>query len=125
MKEYENIDKIEAFIKSKKEEILNLEQQKQEHLQKIEEFEQHKTALNGLITELQQKIDGFVFPIKEYLHYHSQYKEGWFQAISSEIAIPHKEKTQLLEECELTAIEHLKEMKLSDTDFQNLVYSNN
>lgn len=125
MKEYENIDKIEAFIKSKKEEILNLEQQKQEYLQKIEEFEQHKTALNGLITELQQKIDGFVFPIKEYLHYHSQYKEGWFQAISSELAMPHKEQKQLLEECELTAIEHLKEMNLIDTDFQNLVYSNN
>ena len=91
----------------------------------MEEFEQHKTVLNGLIKEVQQKIDGFIFPIKEYLHYHSQYKEGWFQAINTEIALPHKEKLELLEACENTTIQHLKEMNLTDTDFQNLVYSNN
>ncbi|QWX84965.1 ABC transporter permease [Cellulophaga sp. HaHaR_3_176] len=125
MKEFENIDKIKAFIKSKKEEIFNLEGQKKEHIKKMEEFEHQKTVLKGLITELQQKIEGFIFPIKEYLHYHSQYKEGWFQAISSEIAIPHREKAELLEECEQTTVLHLKEMNLTENDFQNLVYSHN
>ena len=125
MKEYENIDKIKAFIRSRNEELVNLDIQRNEHLHKMEEFEQHKTVLNGLIKEVQQKIDGFIFPIKEYLHYHSQYKEGWFQAINTEIALPHKEKLELLEACENTTIQHLKEMNLTDTDFQNLVYSNN
>ena len=73
----------------------------------------------------QSKIDGFVFPVKEYLNYHHQYKEGWFQAIGTEIALAKREKEELLEKCEEIANEHLKELDLLDSDFQNLVYSKN
>ncbi|MCX2681761.1 ABC transporter permease [Galbibacter sp. EGI 63066] len=125
MKEHENIDKIKVFIKNKKEELKNLDAKRQEVLEKVHEFEKKTTLVKGLISELQSKIDGFIFPIKEYLLYHSQYKEGWFQAINTEIALPHKEKHELLEGCEAISEQHLCEMKLNENDYQHLVYSKN
>ncbi len=125
MKEYENIDKIKVFIKNKKEEILNLKNTKATIDEKIEGFRHQMTEVNGKISEIQAKINGFIFPIKEYLLYHSQFKEGWFQAINTEIALPTKQKNELLEECERISTEYLAKMKLTDPDFQNLVYSKN
>jgi len=123
MKEFENIDKIRAFIREKKENLLNLEKLKTEYSNKINDFKQQIVTINGKISELQSKIDGFVFPVKEYLHYHHQYKEGWFQAINTEIALPHKEKVELLEGCENLSEEHLGKLNLVDPDFQHLIYS--
>lgn len=125
MKEFENIDKIRAFIRGKKENMMDLEKLKAEYINKINDFKQQIVTINGKISELQSKIDGFVFPVKEYLHYHHQYKEGWFQAINTEIALPHKEKLELLEGCENLSEEHLGKMNLVDPDFQHLVYSKN
>lgn len=123
MKEFENIDKIRAFIRGRKENLLNLEKLKTEYINKINDFKQQIVTINGKISELQSKIDGFVFPVKEYLHYHHQYKEGWFQAINTEIALPHKEKVELLENCENLSEEHLGKLNLVDPDFQHLIYS--
>jgi hypothetical protein len=125
MKEFENIDKIRAFIRGKKENLMDLEKLRAEYINKINDFKQQIVTANGRISELQSKIDGFVFPVKEYLHYHYQYKEGWFQAIETQIALPHKEKTELLESCEHYSEEHLSKLNLVDPDFQHLVYSQN
>lgn len=125
MKEYENIDKIKVFIRNKKEEISNLKATKNTIDEKIDRFRHQMTEVNGKISEVQAKINGFIFPIKEYLLYHSQYKEGWFQAINTEIALPTKQKNELLEECERISTEYLAKMKLTDPDFQHLVYSKN
>ncbi|OOG75449.1 ABC transporter permease [Flavobacterium sp. A45] len=125
MKEFENIDKIRAYIRGQKEKLIDLEKLKTEYSNKVNDFRQQIVGITGKIAELQSKIDGFVFPIKEYLHYHHQYKEGWFQAINTEIALPHKEKTELLENCDLLSIEHLDKLNLIDPDFQHLVYSKN
>jgi len=125
MKEYENLDKIKIFISNKKEEIKNLERVKVGIINKIDEFKNKLTEINGSISEVQSKINGFIFPIKEYLLYHNQYKEGWFQAINTEIALPNKEKEELLGACDQMAQNHLKAMDLSDQDFQHLVYSKN
>lgn len=125
MKEFENIDKIRAFIRGKKEKLIDLDKLKVDIIAKINDFKQQVITLNGKNSELQSKIDGFVFPVKEYLHYHHQYKEGWFQAINTEIALPHKEKIELLEGCENLSEEHLGKMNLVDPDFQHLVYSKN
>ncbi|MFH6999782.1 ABC transporter permease [Flavobacterium sp. FlaQc-57] len=125
MKEFENIDKIRAFIRGKKENMIDLEKLKTEYLNKINDFKQQIVTITGKISELQSKIDGFVFPVKEYLHYHHQYKEGWYQAIGTEIALPYKEKEELLQSCELFSEEHLSKLNLIDPDFQHLVYSKN
>ncbi|MEN2401499.1 ABC transporter permease [Flavobacterium sp. MC2016-06] len=125
MKEFENIDKIRAFIRGKKENLIDLEKLKTEYNNKINAFKEQIVTITGKISELQSKIDGFVFPVKEYLHYHHQYKEGWFQAINTEIALANKEKTELLENCELHSEEHLSRLNLVDPDFQHLVYSKN
>ena len=123
MKEFENIDKIRAFIRGKKENLIDLEKLKTEYINKINDFKQQIIIVTGKIAELQSKIDGFIFPVKEYLHYHHQYKEGWFQAIGTEIALPYKEKEELLESCEFHSEEHLNKLNLTDPDFQHLVYS--
>ncbi|TDW48737.1 hypothetical protein EV144_103254 [Flavobacterium sp. 270] len=123
MKEFENIDKIRAFIRGKKEKMVDLDKLKTEYVNKINDFKQQIVTITGKISELQSKIDGFVFPVKEYLHYHHQYKEGWFQAIGTEIALPYREKEELLESCEQHSEEHLSKLNLIDPDFQHLVYS--
>lgn len=125
MKEYENLDKIKVFIQNKKEEIRNLQRVKEEMGEKLSEFRNQIIEVKGKIAEIQSKINGFIFPIKEYLLYHTQYKEGWFQAIMTEIALPSNKKEELLQSCEDMADLHLKEMKLTDNDFQHLVYSKN
>jgi hypothetical protein len=126
MKEYENMDKIRMFIRAKREELVILDKQKNENTERISNFKQQLATIVGKIALLQSKIDGFVFPIKEYLNYHNQYREGWYQAIETEIALPHKEKTQLLENCEEITTQHLKELNLGiDPDYQHLVYSKN
>lgn len=125
MKEFEKLDQIKVFIKSKREQIEYFEKQLKKVFEKINEFKSKISDESGKINVLQAKIDGFVFPVKEYLNYHTQYKEGWFQAINTEIALPKKEKEELLQECEGTANEHLKSLDLINPDFQHLVYSKN
>jgi hypothetical protein len=125
MKEFENIDKIRAFIRGKRQNLIDLEKLKTDYNNKVNDFKQQIVTITGKISELQSKIDGFVFPVKEYLHYHHQYKEGWFQAINTEIALPYTEKTELLQDCDLSSEEHLSKLNLIDPDFQHLVYSKN
>ncbi|MDC8002727.1 ABC transporter permease [Aureisphaera galaxeae] len=123
MKEHENVDKIKAFIRSKKEEIHNLNIHKNDLLSKISIIKQEISSIQGKIAELQAKIDGFIFPVKEYLHYHYQYREGWYQAINAELALPAKEKNELRNKCEEVAKKHLQELNLTEMDFQNLIFT--
>ncbi len=125
MHEYENLDKIKAFIRIKKEELKNLLHKRTELQDSMDKIKQQITSINGKIAELQSKIDGFVFPVKEYLHYHYQYKEGWYQAISAELALPHKEKDELLDRCEEVSKTHLSEHNLNEMDFQHLLFTKN
>ncbi|WP_426429953.1 ABC transporter permease [Winogradskyella sp. HB-48] len=124
MKEHENVDKIKGFIRNKKEEIKNLTHRKNNLTEKINSVKQEITGIKGEISELQSKIDGFIFPIKEYLHYHYQYKEGWYQAINAELALPNKEKMALRNSCEEVSKEHLDELKLDELEGQNLIFTN-
>lgn len=123
MKEHENIDRIKGFIKTKIEEIKLLEITKSEIIEEINTLKKKIVEITGKITELQSVIDGFVLNLKQYLLYHYQYKEGWFQAVASEIALPQQRQNEILEQCESIAHEHLKKLNLIDPDFQNVVYS--
>jgi len=123
MKEHENIDRIKGYIKSKMEEIKLLENTKNEIIEEINELKKKIVEVTGKIAELQSVIDGFVLNLKQYLLYHYQYKEGWFQAVASEIALPQQRQNEILEQCESIAHDHLKKLNLIDPDFQNVVYS--
>ncbi|WP_333809258.1 ABC transporter permease [Flavobacterium sp.] len=125
MKEYEKLDAIKIYIRSKNEEIKNIEKQLVKVTHLVNDFKNKIIEETGKINLLQSKIDGFVFPIKEYLNYHNQYKEGWFQAIGTEIALAKISKEELLLECDKTANEHLETLGLINPDFQHLVYSKN
>ncbi len=123
MKEHENIDKIKGYIKTKMEEIKLLENNKNEIIEEINTLKKRSVEITGKTTELQSVIDGFVLNLKEYLLYHYQYKEGWFQAVASEIVLSQQRQNEILEQCEQVAHEHLKKHNLIDPDFQNVVYS--
>ncbi|WP_299311424.1 ABC transporter permease [uncultured Aquimarina sp.] len=125
MREHENVDKIRAYIGSVKEELKILLKRKTELLDSINQLKQETTYIKGKIAEVQSKIDGFIFPVKEYLHYHYQYKEGWYQAINTELAMPHKEKDELLNNCEEVSKAHIQEHNLNQMDHQHLVFGKN
>ncbi|PTX58814.1 hypothetical protein C8N46_112122 [Kordia periserrulae] len=124
MKEHENVDKIRAFIRNKRQEIRNALDKKDKNLTKISNLKKEIAAIKGTIAELQSKIDGFIFPVKEYLHYHYQYEEGWYQSINAELAIPSKEKSELKQRCKEVSVKHLQQLNLSeDMDYQHLVFT--
>lgn len=125
MKEYENVDKIKSFIRGKQAEIKNAIQKKTELNTQMEEVKKDITTINGVISELQSKIDGFIFPVKEYLLYHYQYVEGWYQSINAELKFPQNHLDQLHQECEIIAEKHLQALNLNGMDYQNLVFTKN
>ena len=122
MKEHENVDKIKVFILNQKETIKNAIKKKEELAVLIDNVQQEVTAIKGKITELQSKIDGFIFPVKEYLHYHYQYVEGWFQAINSELQFPIKQLDEIRETCETVASNHLQALNLKGLEVQNIIF---
>lgn len=122
MKEHENIDKIKNFIQHKKQEIKNLYDRKQELTVKISDVRQQITQINGIIAELQAKIDGFIFPKKTYHQYHNQYVEGWLQAISAEISLPDKPKQALLESSSEVAGIFLRELDNNEPGPEQIIY---
>ncbi|HWV74037.1 MAG TPA: hypothetical protein VN040_20100, partial [Pseudosphingobacterium sp.] len=123
MKEHENLDKINGFVKTKLEEIKRLRTAKGEITEEINNLKRKAVEITGKIEELQTVIDGFIMNLKQYLLYHNQYKEGWFQAIGSELNIAHASKTKLLEDCESISNTHLQSLNLINPDFQNVIYS--
>ncbi|TVZ46923.1 ABC transporter permease [Olleya sp. Hel_I_94] len=122
MKEHENVDKIKVFILNQKETIKNSIKKKDELAILIDTVQQELTAIKGKITELQSKIDGFIFPVKEYLLYHYQYVEGWYQAINSELQFPIKQLDEIRENCEAVASKHLDVLNLKGIEVQNIIF---
>ncbi len=123
MKEYENMDLIKAFIRRKREEIQNYQNEIDKIDSKIPAIKEEINGILGKIDELQTKIDGFILPVRKYLNYHYQFAEGWFRVITSEIALPHKEQEELLLRCKNISEQHLKRLGLEEADFQNLLYT--
>ena len=124
MKEYESLDKINVYINAKKKEIRNIKSQLTALILKSDALKGKITEVKGKVSEIQSKVDGFIFPVKTYLHYHHQYVEGWFQAIGTEIALPKKQKDELLENCQNICNDHLDKLKLNEDSTQNTIYAN-
>lgn len=123
MKEFENIDKIKGFIRSKQQELSRAEDTQTKITIECEAIKQRISAIRGKIEELQFKIDGFILNVKQYLLYHSQYKEGWFQAIAKELNFNSDKKHDIIQDCEDIANEHLKSLDLLKTNHQHIIYS--
>tara|TARA_B110000046_G_C13008806_1_gene405699 strand:+ start:504 stop:1811 length:1308 start_codon:yes stop_codon:yes gene_type:complete len=114
MKEHESLDEMNVFINAKKQEIANIKIQLKKLIFKNDALKEKITEVKGNISELQSKIDGFIFPVKKYLHYHHQYVEGWLQSIGTEIALPAKQKNELLESCQVVCNDHLEKLKINE-----------
>tara|TARA_R110001592_G_scaffold20205_1_gene82305 strand:+ start:629 stop:1897 length:1269 start_codon:yes stop_codon:yes gene_type:complete len=125
MKEYESLDKINIFIAAKKREILNLLDKKHKINEDLVSIKTKISEIQGKIAELTSKIQGFIFPVKTYLHYHHQYAEGWNTAISTELALPRKQHDELLLECKNVCEEHLQRLNLDEAVEQNIIYAKN
>jgi hypothetical protein len=123
MKEHESLDRINVFVNAKKKEIVNLRSELKELGLKNDSLKSKITEAKGKVSEIQSKIDGFIFPVKKYLHYHHQYVEGWFQAIGTEIALPARQKDELLENCQTVCNDHLIKLNLNEDSTQNTIYS--
>jgi len=123
MKEWENMDKIKVFIRMENLRKSKLLEQRKKYQDIINQIEEEISQLTGKVKELQRIIDGFFFPSKKYRLFHSEYLKGWFMAINKEIALPHKEKEDLLKQCERVSEEHLKVKEVDDENSEITVFA--
>jgi DNA repair exonuclease SbcCD ATPase subunit len=123
MKEYENIDKIKAFIRKLKEEKQYYLEKKKELTTVINQLKEEITEIKEKIKRLNSKIEGFIFPNRKYLHYHAEYVKGWYIAISEAIALPRPQKEELIEKCNKVAAEHLEKHQITNEDSEGVVYN--
>lgn len=121
MKEYENIDKIKAFIRGKRETIENLKKSIIEAVEKLNGIKKDISGIEARITDLQSTIDGFVFPNKRYLTYHAEYVKGWYLAVTDNFD-NLKRRNELLSECETIEKEHLSKYDLTNENTEGIIY---
>jgi len=124
MKEYENIDKIKIFIEKLKKEKENYIKLKKDFIDAINEIKQEIAITKGKITEAQSRIDGFIFPQRQYLRYHYEYSKGWYIAVAKELHLPKKEKNELIEECNSVSKDHLIKHNFNEDEFENINFTN-
>jgi len=121
MKEYDNFDKIKSFIRSKREDIKNLEHEIVNQTEKLNPIKEEISGIEGKINDLQRTIDGFVFSNKHYLTYHAEYVKGWFLAIADNFD-SLKRRDQLLEQCTTEEKKHLEEHDIADESYEGRLY---
>lgn len=123
MKEHADRDKIQSFISDKLEEI--------EHKKKcilkvkngIKDVQEDISVLEKRIAELQNIVDGFILPIRNYKLLSAQYLQGWQRYIAAELRIGHNEKNNLQETCRALYDKHIKSLELDIDNYQNKVYT--
>lgn len=121
MKEYDNFDKIKTFIRSKREEVKNCEQEISDQSEKLNPIKEEISGIEGKINDLQRTIDGFVFSNKHYLTYHAEYVKGWFLAIADNFD-SLKRRDQLLSQCAAEELKHLEEHEIADESYEGRLY---
>ncbi|KAA2217186.1 APC family permease [Maribacter flavus] len=123
MKEHSDRDKIQNFVVSLEQEINNHLQSIQKYKQIIETVENVISDIKVRCTELENIIEGFILPIRNYKALSSEYLQGWQECISSQIALGHDETKAYLNECRAVYDTHIKELDLDTDTYQNKVYS--
>lgn len=129
MKEHREKDKIknEQLKKQKdilihQEKITELEKQKENSIQELNNHKEQIAKTQGRILELQKIIDAVIIPTKEYMLFASEYMQGWITFIYEKLYVSKTEKQGLVDECIETYNQHLEKVGASD-DTQNSVYS--
>lgn len=122
MKEYADRDKIQVFLSSLNAEIFNKKKLLAIHVLKIEELKEEINKLKVRNTELDNIIDGFIFPIKNYKNNSSQYLQGWQHFIASELSMGQKHTDELLQRCREEYDLHINELGLNDSHIPNKIY---
>lgn len=123
MKEHADRDKIQSFISDKIEEIGNKEKLILKTKSKIKAIQEETSNLETRIAELQNIIDGFILPIRNYKLLSAQYLQGWQKYIAAELPIGENEKNNLQEICRGVYDTHIKNLELDTDDYQNKVFT--
>ncbi|MEO2053191.1 MAG: ABC transporter permease, partial [Allomuricauda sp.] len=121
MKEYDNFDKIKSFIRSRREDIENAQQEINKLNLKINPIKEEISGIEGKINDLQRTIDGFIFSNKHYLTYHAEYVKGWFLAIADNFD-SLKRRDELLAKCSEEERKHLEEHEIADESYEGRLY---
>ena len=121
MKEYDNFDKIKSFIKSKRENIKNCENNIKKLIEKTNPIKEEIAGIEGKIMDLQRTIDGFVFSNKHYLTYHAEYIKGWFLAVTDNFR-DEKSRKEILSQCVEIEKQHLEEHGIADESYEGRLY---
>ncbi len=123
MKEHADRDKIQSFITDKLEEIVNKEKRIIKIKNGIKNIQDGISVLEKRIAELQNIVDGFILPIRNYKLLSAQYLQGWQKYIDAELRIGVNEKNILQETCRGLYEKHIKSLELDVDDYQNKVYT--
>lgn len=123
MKEYADRDKIKAFIKEKKEAILEKEKKFKRIKEQIEKVEDEVSKIKTRITELQNIIDGFILPVMNYKALSAEYLQGWQHYIASDLRMGGEGKDTLLLDCKKVYNKHIRDLEIDTDTYQNKVYT--
>lgn len=124
MEEYEEFDKINVYIRKWREEIANLKEDNKSTVEKINAIKTDIAGIKSDILSLQAKIDGFIFNVKKYKLFHTEYVKGWYMVVAEEIQLSADRKDKLLSECEEIEKEHLHDNQIGESDdFEHIIYS--
>ncbi|HLS30130.1 MAG TPA: hypothetical protein VK021_04690, partial [Flavobacteriaceae bacterium] len=122
MKEHNNMNLINVFIRGKKKER-KIKQNRHDALKiELQQLKKRIADLEGKVDEINAKINGFVFESKAYLLYHTEFLNHWNLEIGN-IAMNQAEKEKLLEKCKAIGRKHLETHQLTSTDTENIIYS--
>lgn len=115
MKEYENLDRINAFIKVKKDEKNTIEKSIRGIEEQVNQIRGEIAQITGKISELQSTIDSFLFTNRDYRLHHQSFLVGWLRAIM-ELHLPKEERDLLTEQCREESRKHLKSIGINETE---------
>ncbi|MAU15619.1 MAG: beta-carotene 15,15'-monooxygenase [Muricauda sp.] len=123
MKEHTDRDKIQNFINSLEKDINNLLGRAEKHKEAIASIEKVKDELKIRCTELENIIEGFILPIRNYKALSSEYLQGWLESITRHVVLGPEETKAYLHECRKVYDNHIKELDLDTDTYQNKVYT--
>lgn len=123
MKEHADRDKIENYVFSLKSDINNQIQLTHLHKESILKIENDIRDYRHRCTELENIIEGFILPIRNYKALSSEYLQGWQEVITSEIVLGLEQTKNYLNECRQVYDKHIAKLDLDTDDYQNKVYT--